>query len=289
MFLKTYSITLKNIFDMKNLSLLDHQIPNFQKFVINYTNNGFVIIKNFINKKIMKDIKEEFSNKKKNNKFFYYEKIKNVKKLRRIERISDFSKKSKNLICSTKILKIIKNLENSKYELLKDKLNFKYPGGQGYLPHIDGHFYWRDKKNKTQKGWKKYGDNLVNLVLPLEKTNKKNGCIYLAKKKDTNKLGKNFAEITRKMVRATPNIKKKDLRFFKFYPIEMDVGDACFFNWKCAHYSKKNNSNNSRMIFYATYYKKKTSSNKNFMREIYYKDKFFSKSGSKNKSLLFSK
>ena len=37
----------------------------------------------------------------------------------------------------------------------------------------------------------------------------------------------------------------------------MNIGDACFFNWKCAHYSKKNNSNNSRMIFYATYYKKK--------------------------------
>ena len=43
------------------------------------------------------------------------------------------------------------------------------------------------------------------------------------------------------------------------------------------------------MIFYATYYKKKTQSNKNSMREKYYKDKFFSKSGRKNKSLLFSK
>ena len=50
------------------------------------------------------------------------------------------------------------------------------------------------------------------------------------------------------MVLATPNIKKKDLKFFKFYPIEMNIGDACFFNWKCAHNSKKNNSNNSRMI-----------------------------------------
>ena len=190
MFLKTFTITLEIIFKMKNLRLSNHTISNFPKFINDYTNNGFVIIRNFINKKIIKDIKEELSNKKKNNKFFYYEKINNVKKLRRIERISDFSKKSKNLICSKEILKIIMNLENSKHELLKDKLNFKYPGGQGYLPHIDGHFYWRDKNNKTQKGWKTYGDNLVNLVLPLEKTNKKNGCIYLAKKKTQTNLVK---------------------------------------------------------------------------------------------------
>jgi len=274
---------------MKNLPLLDHSIPNFQKLVIDYRNNGFVIIKNFISKKIIEEIKEELSQKKKNNKFFYYEKIINEKKLRRIERISDFSKKSKNLICSTEILKVIKKLENSKYELLKDKLNFKYPGGQGYQPHIDGHFYWIDKNNKIQNGWKKYGDNLVNLVIPLEKTNKKNGCIYLAKKKDTNKLGNNFGEITRKMIRTTPNIKKKDLHFFKFYPIQMNIGDVCFFSWKCAHYSKKNKSNKSRMIFYATYYEKKKSSNKHSIREQYYKDKFFSKNSRKNKSLLFSK
>tara|TARA_B100001057_G_scaffold493667_1_gene588623 strand:+ start:9022 stop:9843 length:822 start_codon:yes stop_codon:yes gene_type:complete len=260
---------------------------NFIRVEKNYRKNGFVIIKNFINKKIIQDIRNELTNKKKNNKFFYYETIKKEKKLRRIERISDFSKKSKHLICSIEILKIIENLEKSKYELLKDKLNFKYPGGRGYLPHIDGHFYWRDKDNKTQKGWKKYGDNLVNLVLPLEKTEKKNGCIYVAKKEDTEKLGKSFAEITKKMIKSTPNIKKQDLKFFKFYPIEMNVGDVCFFNWKCAHFSKKNNSKNSRMMFYATYYKKNLSMNKNSMREKYYKDKFNSKNGTENKSLLF--
>ena len=274
---------------MNNLPLLDHSIPNFQKLVIDYRNNGFVIIKNIISKKIIKDIKKELSQKKNNNKFFYYEKIKNLKKLRRIERISDFSKKSKKLISSKNVFKILKKLEGSNYELLKDKLNFKYPGGQGYSPHIDGHFYWHDKNNKVQNGWQKYGENHVNLVLPLEATNKKNGCIYLAKKKDTNKLGNNFAEITKKMVRSTPNITKKYLKLFKFYPIEMNIGDVCFFNWKCAHYSKKNYSRNSRMIFYATYFKKKNfSSDKNLIREKYYKDKFFSKSGKKYKSLLFN-
>ena len=285
---KTFTSFLNSLFSMRNLKFSKKTFSNFSKYAKDYSKNGFVIIRNFIDKKIIQDIKKELKYKKKNNKFFYYEKINNVKKLRRIERISDFSKKSKKIIRSAEILNIIKDLESSKYELLKDKLNLKYPGGQGYLPHIDGHFYWKDKNNKTQKGWKKYGENLVNLVLPLEITNKKNGCIFLAKKKDTAKLGKNFTKITKKMVRGTPNIKKSDLKFFKFFPIEMNIGDACFFNWKCAHYSKKNLSKNSRMIFYATYYKKKPSSNKNSIREKYYKDKFFSKNGMKNKSLLFN-
>ena len=50
---------------MKNLRLSNHTISNFPKFINDYTNNGFVIIRNFINKKIIKDIKEELSNKKK--------------------------------------------------------------------------------------------------------------------------------------------------------------------------------------------------------------------------------
>ena len=65
MFLKTYTITLEIIFEMKNLRLSNHTISNFPKFINDYTNNGFVIIRNFINKKIIKDIKEELSNKKK--------------------------------------------------------------------------------------------------------------------------------------------------------------------------------------------------------------------------------
>ena len=35
--------------------------------------------------------------------------------------------------------------------LFKDKLNFKYPGGEGFLPHVDGHFYWIDNQKKIKK------------------------------------------------------------------------------------------------------------------------------------------
>ena len=44
-----------------------------------YKKDGFIIIRNFINKEIIKNIKDEIDNNKKTNKFFYYEKIKKKK------------------------------------------------------------------------------------------------------------------------------------------------------------------------------------------------------------------
>lgn len=249
-----------------------------------YKKNGFVIIKNFINPENVNKIKKEILVKiKKKNKFFYYEKTLKGLKIRRIEKISNFSKKSKSLIQSKNILNIIDYLEGKKHTLFKDKLNFKYPGGKGYLPHIDGHFLWKDQKGKYQKGWKKYSNNFVNLVLPLEKTDKTNGCIYVSKKNDTKKVGKSFNQIAKNLILNNSYIKKKDLSKFKFYPIELEVGDICLFNWKCAHMSKNNNSNRSRMIFYSTYYKNNKYKD---VRAKYYRDKLLSKNTKAQKSLL---
>ena len=223
--------------------------------------------------------------KSKDNGHFYFEKIGNRKRLRRIERISDFSKTSKKIITSKKLLEIIYKIKKKKFDLFKDKLNFKYPGGKGYLPHIDGHFYWRDKNNKIQNGWKKYSNDFVNLVIPLERTDKKNGCLYLSKKKNLKKLGQSFKKITNKMIIGTPNIKINDKKKFNYSAIELNVGDICIFDWKCAHFSKNNNSNRSRMIFYATYFQ---TNKKRNVRKNYYLDKISSLNDKKNKSLLFN-
>ena len=251
-----------------------------------YQKNGWVILRNFFKKDKIEKIKRELIKKtKKKNSFFYYELIKNKEKLRRIEKITDFSKSTKKLLCSKKTENLIEKLEKEKYILFKDKLNFKFPGGKGYLPHIDGHFFWKDKNKKYQNGWKKYSSNFINLVLPLEASNEKNGCIYVANKNNTKKLGKTFSSITKKLVLNTPNIKKADKKKFNFFPVELNVGDIFFFNWKCAHYSKNNYSKNSRMIFYATFCKK--NNNKN-LRKTYYYDKQNSYNNKENKSLLFT-
>ena len=51
-----------------------------------YKKNGWMIVRNFFNKKYLKNIKREILKKTKNkNKNFYFERIKNKLKLRRIE------------------------------------------------------------------------------------------------------------------------------------------------------------------------------------------------------------
>ena len=68
--------------------------------------------------------------------------------------------------------------------LFKDKLNFKYPGGAGFSPHIDGHFLWLDENNRYQKGWKKYSKDFINIVVPLENSSKKMD-VYMCLRKET--------------------------------------------------------------------------------------------------------
>ena len=167
----------------------------YNKTILDYEKNGWVIVKNFFKKKEIEEIKKQILKKvssTKQNKNFYFEKISNRQKLRRIECISDFSVVSKKIIYSDKILRLIQEIKKKRFDLFKDKLNFKYPGGRGYLPHIDGHFFWKDKNNKTQNGWKKYANDFINLVIPLEKSDKKNGCLYLAQKKKYQKFGEFF-------------------------------------------------------------------------------------------------
>ena len=259
-------------------------IYNQFEFKKNYSQKGFFTIKKFFTKKkIFKFKKNIVSQIKLRKYYFYYEKIKNKKKIRRIERVSDEIASSKKIILSKKIFNLLKILNKRNNVLFKDKLNFKYPGGAGFLPHIDGHFIWQDENNKYQKGWKKYSQDFINIVIPLEKSSKKNGCIYVSNNPNTNRLGKTFDQITKKMVINTPNIKLQNLKKFNFVPIELDVGDIFVFNWKCAHFSKKNISKKSRMILYLTFCRKNTKI-KN-LRKVYYYDKKNSKNDEKNKSL----
>ena len=66
-----------------------------------YNNKGWIILKNFFPKKEIIEIKKEIINKIKTRKYnnnFYYELIDKKKRLRRIEKVSEFSKTTKKII-----------------------------------------------------------------------------------------------------------------------------------------------------------------------------------------------
>jgi ectoine hydroxylase-related dioxygenase (phytanoyl-CoA dioxygenase family) len=247
-----------------------------------YKNEGFVVIKNFFSKKKIIVAKKNILklSKKSQSKLLFYEK--NKKDLRRIENVVSFSVHAKKIIADKKLTRIIKSILG-KNTLFKDKLNFKYPKANGFEPHVDGHFLWKSKNSRIKKGWKAYSNQFINVVIPLEKTNKKNGCLELAEIKDTKKnLGNSWEEITKKTLKFTPKIKKKYIKKFNFIPVEINIGDILLFDWKVCHRSKKNHSENSRMIFYATFAKNKKRKD---LKEQYYKDKISSINTIANKSL----
>ena len=260
-----------------------NQTTEIKKF---YSQNGFAVIRDVFKKKDIVEIKKSvFFKLDKNNNDYYFEKSGKKNLIRRIERITDYFSKIKNLAYSQKIFKILK-ISYINNVLFKDKLNFKFSNGAGFLPHLDGHFFWKKKnEQKMQKGWKVYSNKFTNIAIHLDKSTKKNGCLFIANKNDTKKLGQNWEQITKKLAYNTPNISRKDFKKFKFYPIEVNTGDIVIFDWKCAHYSTKNMSKSSRMILYLTYCQSRSKN----IRKRYYSEKMNSQTNENFKGCIYTK
>ena len=80
------------------------------------------------------------------------------------------------IILNKKIKKIINQLTKKEYKLFKEKLNFKYPGGMGFKPHID--VYFERQKIKLEK----VGENIQVIFKccnSFRERNMKNGCLEI--------------------------------------------------------------------------------------------------------------
>ncbi len=222
-----------------------------------YKKYGFCVIEKFFNKDSIKKVRK-FSNhikklKPKSNQIMkYYENsVINQKKeiLVRAEYFYDFHNGFKEFLDSSKIHKILNVLMGGKCILFKEKINYKPSGCRADKLHQD-----------SQGGWNKYSNNFISILVSIEKSNKKNGCLEfdISGKNKDREIGKVF----------TP-LKIKDLNQPKFKKIELNPGDVVIFNHYVPHKSKPNKSNLNRTQLYVTYNLKKDG---NF-RKRYFKDK----------------
>ena len=119
-----------------------------------YKNNGFFVIKNFLNinpKILIDDILSSDSTER------YYDKYSN---LRRIEKLYNKSELLSKL--NLDIIYLLENIFDEKMTIFKDKYNSKPPGGEGFFAHYDGIFLWKDKNNFEKNGWYEYTDCFFN-------------------------------------------------------------------------------------------------------------------------------
>ena len=230
-----------------------------------YLKKGYFVKKNFFDKYTIKKILNEI--KLGRGMIKYYDK---KNKIRRIEKVYNKGYHLKH--SNDKIILFLKEIFKKKFTIFKDKYNAKPPKGEGFYAHYDGIFFFKDKNEKLKKGWYEYSNAFINVLVALDKCNRKNGALELAKKHNGgfNKLIKNTYND------GTPNIISSVEKKCKFELIDLEVGDIVIFENTCPHRSNKNYSNKSRRTLYYTYtYAEKGSK---------YKTYFLDKKNSKNKT-----
>ena len=228
-----------------------------------YEKYGFFILKNCFTKIIIKKIINEIKKAKGTNKYLDQNNLP-----RRIEKI--YNKGVYLRYTNEVLLKILKEIFSEKFTIFKDKYNSKPPGGEGFFAHYDGIFQFKNKNNKLENGWYKYGNEFVNILVALDPCNKKNGTIEISKAHKNN-----FLFLLNKTKKdGTPNLEsQKKLRYAS---ISLNLGDLLIFKNTCPHRSKKNNSSKDRRTLYYTYTPLKYGSK--------YKEYFDDKEGSRNKT-----
>jgi len=181
----------------------------------------------------------------------YYEdsKIDNSKILARIENFTQYNP-GLNYICNGhKLIHSCSQLLGEASVLYKEKINYKLPGGHGFVPHQD-----------VAAGWWMYGQSIhISVLVCVDPATVENGCLEVA-----------FSEHNKGMLSEPwTELSAEAASKLKFVPVPTKPGDVIFFDSFAPHQSAPNFTNKSRRVLYATYAKAAEGD----FRDRYYADK----------------
>jgi len=216
-----------------------------------YEKDGLLLLEKFYSKEEIVEIEKwtnEIASKPETpgKQMMYFEKsLRDPSKriLNRVENFTRFHKKFDDLF-NGKLAKVTAQLVNDGVILFKEKINFKYPGGDGFKAHQD-----------QQAGWGKYIDFFITVMIAVDGSKIENGCIEIAAGQHKNGLiGEEWKPL------------EHDLEY-KEYPTK--PGDVIFFDSYVPHRSSPNMSDRPRRSIFVTYNRESGGNH----REQYYKDK----------------
>ena len=148
--------------------------------ILNYSNNGFLIKKNFFNESEALEIKKWIDDYQKRDPLdwsgkenAYYETSLLDEKSRilsRIEKFADFHSGLKNIAESSRLLDHLQDLVGEECILFKEKINLKQPGGNGFRTHQDIVSRWDD-----------FASYFINVFVTIDECTIENGCLEIAK------------------------------------------------------------------------------------------------------------
>lgn len=113
--------------------------------------------------------------------------------------------------------------------LFKDKINFKYPGGDGFKAHQD-----------QQAGWTTYAPVFVTALVTIDAATIENGCLEIATAPRVHGLiGAEWTPLSEEALGLVP--------------VPTQPGDVIFFDSYVPHASKPNLTDGARRVLYLTY------------------------------------
>jgi ectoine hydroxylase-related dioxygenase (phytanoyl-CoA dioxygenase family) len=170
----------------------------------------------------------------------YYELNRNKegeKLLCRTENFILYSETLRKILCEGKMTDAIYDLLNDRVVLYKDKINYKYPGGNGFAPHQDCPAF------KAQ-GQKEH----ITVLVAIDRATVRNGCLEIAV--NCEPIWKNHIILDYDDKGSLlPDI----VTSLKWHPIELEPGDIVFFGSYIPHRSGPNLSDESRRTIYLTF------------------------------------
>ncbi len=136
-------------------------------------------------------------------------------------------------------------LVETPYTLLKDKINFKWPGGGAFLPHQDFPAYAH------------FSQEHITAMVAIDAATIENGCLYVAKDwkqslaKDASLQG--WVLPYQEGGPAHGSIEQSVCDQLTWIPIEAEPGDLLFFDSFLPHYSQPNRSDKPRRAMFFTH------------------------------------
>jgi len=150
----------------------------------------------------------------------------------RIENFYPYHEGFRGLFDDSRILGRAGELFGEPAVLFKDKINFKYPGGDGFKHHQD-----------QAAGWWDYAPIFISALISIDEATPENGCLEIAPGENKH----------RTLDREWRPFNEEEIKRMNFIQVPTKPGDVIFFDSFVPHGSYPNLSDGRRRILYITY------------------------------------
>lgn len=237
-------------FNMKKIS--DAQL---EKLKLDYTQKGYLVIKNFFSKAEMVQLRlwasEVINWPETTGKWLkYFESIESKTSphqevvLSRIENFIRHHEDLSHFVDNKQLVALLSILLGEPVLFFKEKLNVKAPGAKGYTAHQDAPAFFD------------IDYDAITVLAPIDAMTVENGCLYFVEN------GNNFSKKLLEQNKHNRALSQSLINIFCWTPIECSPGDVIIFSSYAPHYSTENKSHDERKVLFLTYGRRSKSEGK---------------------------